>query len=86
MRGRGEEVCSCGAALRGLGRVCDGVGKQPCWREHPLTAEPARCAESHQPMIVLDSGAAAAVSPSQRGCHALSTGLSWQPGRPVTAP
>lgn len=26
MRGRGEEVCSCGAALRGLGRVCDGVG------------------------------------------------------------
>lgn len=28
MRGRGEDVCSCGAALRGLGRVCDGVGKQ----------------------------------------------------------
>lgn len=27
MRGRGEEVCSCGAALRGLGRVCDGVGR-----------------------------------------------------------
>jgi hypothetical protein len=27
MRGRGEEVCSCGAALRGLGRVCDGVGE-----------------------------------------------------------
>lgn len=25
MRGRGEDVCSCGAALRGLGRVCDGV-------------------------------------------------------------
>ncbi|GIL59087.1 hypothetical protein Vafri_14040 [Volvox africanus] len=23
-RGRGEEVCACGAALRGIGRVCDG--------------------------------------------------------------
>ena len=23
-RGRGEEACACGAALRGLGRVCDG--------------------------------------------------------------
>jgi hypothetical protein len=26
MRARGEEVCSCGTALRGLGRICDGVG------------------------------------------------------------
>ncbi|KAF8068175.1 hypothetical protein HT031_001861 [Scenedesmus sp. PABB004] len=24
-RSRGEEVCACGAALRGIGRVCDGV-------------------------------------------------------------
>jgi hypothetical protein len=32
MRGRGEEVCSCGAALRGLGRVCDGVGEVPLFR------------------------------------------------------
>eukprot|EP00878_Enallax_costatus_P029472 GHUV01031959.1.p1 GENE.GHUV01031959.1~~GHUV01031959.1.p1 ORF type:complete len:291 (+),score=45.05 GHUV01031959.1:548-1420(+) len=24
-RGKGEEVCCCGAALRGIGRVCDGV-------------------------------------------------------------
>jgi hypothetical protein len=32
MRGRGEEVCSCGAALRGLGRVCDGVGEVPLLR------------------------------------------------------
>lgn len=23
-RGRGEDVCACGAALRGIGRVCDG--------------------------------------------------------------
>lgn len=25
MRGRGEDFCACGAALRGIGRVCDGV-------------------------------------------------------------
>ncbi|KAI8465274.1 MAG: hypothetical protein J3K34DRAFT_525499 [Monoraphidium minutum] len=25
-RGRGEDCCACGAALRGIGRVCDGVG------------------------------------------------------------
>ena len=24
---RGEECCACGAALRGIGRVCDGVGE-----------------------------------------------------------
>lgn len=29
MRGKGEEVCSCGTALRGLGRIVDGVGE---WR------------------------------------------------------
>ena len=27
MRGKGEEVCACGAALRGIGRVADGVGE-----------------------------------------------------------
>lgn len=26
-RGRGEECCACGAALRGIGRVCDGVAE-----------------------------------------------------------
>ncbi|GBF96931.1 peptidase M38 [Raphidocelis subcapitata] len=26
-RGRGEDCCACGAALRGIGRVCDGVGE-----------------------------------------------------------
>lgn len=25
MRGRGEDCCACGSALRGIGRVCDGV-------------------------------------------------------------
>ncbi|KAI7840056.1 hypothetical protein COHA_006187 [Chlorella ohadii] len=25
MRGKGEDFCACGAALRGIGRVCDGV-------------------------------------------------------------
>ena len=25
MRGKGEDCCACGAALRGIGRVCDGV-------------------------------------------------------------
>lgn len=25
MRGRGEDFCACGSALRGIGRVCDGV-------------------------------------------------------------
>lgn len=27
-RGKGEEVCCCGSALRGIGRVCDGVGER----------------------------------------------------------
>jgi imidazolonepropionase-like amidohydrolase len=27
MRGKGEDCCACGAALRGIGRVCDGVGE-----------------------------------------------------------
>ncbi|KIZ07154.1 amidohydrolase [Monoraphidium neglectum] len=26
-RGKGEDCCACGAALRGIGRVCDGVGE-----------------------------------------------------------
>jgi hypothetical protein len=31
MRGKGEEVCACGAALRGIGRVADGVGERRGW-------------------------------------------------------
>ncbi len=52
-RGRGEDLCACGAALRGIGRVCDGEAEA----SRPL---PAVCASA------LAAGAANRRQPRRR--------------------
>lgn len=44
MRGRGEDCCACGSALRGIGRVCDGV--PDCLRCVPPLLSPCGAASA----------------------------------------
>ncbi len=68
MRGAGEDCCACGAALRGIGRVCDGVGE--CRRAaRDELRKGAHCIK------VMASGGVA--SPTDRWVEDLAGWLVW---------
>ena len=76
MRGKGEDWCACGSALRGIGRVCDGVG------EVRKAARDELCRGAHCIKIMASGGVA---SPTDR-CGVGSYASCWADAHRLCTP